>query len=213
MSRTRIKICGLKTPEDALWAVECGADALGFVFVESSPRFIEPERAWDLVSYLPPFVSSVGLVADTKPGVFSSLAERCPCDCFQLHGRETPDDARALAAVAGGVIKALRFDAETVEADLRRWADAESVEALLMDGSTGGQGTALDWAALAPHVVGMHHPLILAGGLTPENVGEAIATVQPYAVDVSSGVERRRGEKDSDLIAAFCEAVRAADAP
>jgi len=212
MSRTRIKICGVTTPEDALWAVECGADALGFVFVESSPRCIEPRAAWEIVSYLPPLVTSVGLIANASLDRLAGIAEQCPCDCFQLHGDESPEEVGTLASGGGRLIKAIQFRAESAESDLARWERVSEIEALLVDGSPGGQGRALDWTGLSRFAERMVHPLIVAGGLTPENVGEAIASLKPYAVDVSSGVERRRGEKDPELIAAFCQAVQRADA-
>lgn len=111
-----------------------------------------------------------------------------------------------------GVIRAVRFRAEAVERDLRRWDAVEEVDAILVDGSAGGAGEAFDWHALAPLIRAVSKPIIIAGGLTPENVGEAIGACRPYAVDVSSGVESSPGVKDHAKIAAFCEAVRRADA-
>jgi phosphoribosylanthranilate isomerase len=115
------------------------------------------------------------------------------------------------------VIKAVRFDPATIRAELELWGDVEEVDAILIDGSAGGKGVAFDWSALADAVGGpgapkVEKPLFLAGGLTPENVGAAIRAVRPFAVDVSSGVERERGKKDHALISAFCAAVRQADA-
>lgn len=208
-TRTRIKICGIRDDENALWAAESGADALGFVFAPSSPRYIAPEDAWEIASYLPPFVTKVGLFVDPSPEEFMRAKEVCPFDYGQLHGSEGVD---TVAACGPWIIKAIRFDPDLIEGALRRWSEVDEVDALLIDGSAGGEGVALDWATLA-RVQGVSaHPIILAGGLTPQNVGEAIRIVRPWAVDVSSGVERERGIKDPALIEAFCDAVREADA-
>lgn len=209
MGRTRIKICGVRDVETALIAAECGADAVGLVFAPSSVRRIEPEAAWEIACSLPPFVAKVGLFVDAGAGRFHELFERCPCDFAQLHGTESVEEVRECGP---RVIKAVQFDAATIEAEFEKWNDVEEVEALLIDGGAGGEGKVLDWAALAHMQDVCVHPIILAGGLTPENVGEAIRAVRPWAVDVSSGVERSRGVKEAGLIEAFCEAVRAADA-
>lgn len=208
MPRTRIKICGVRDADTALAAAECGADAIGLVFVKTSPRYVGPAAAWDIAAYLPPFVSSVGLFMNTKPDEIEKVRELCPFDLVQLHGQEPEPTVRALGS---GVIKAVRFDAATIEADLMKWSRLTEVEAVLVDGSAGGEGEAFDWEALAKVTDSCAHPIILAGGLTPQNVGDAIRIVRPWAVDVSSGVEREKGVKDIELIAEFCEAVRLAD--
>ncbi|MDX9910452.1 MAG: phosphoribosylanthranilate isomerase [Phycisphaerales bacterium] len=209
MGRTRVKICGIRSAEHALAAVDAGADAVGFVFVEDSPRAIEPEDAAEILVALPAFVSSVALFRDPDPDVFAEIESVCPTTHTQLHG----DESEALVGACGPAIKAIRFDGATIAQELVRWAACADVDAMLVDGSAGGAGTTLDWHALRRAVdeAKPEKPVILAGGLTPENVGEAIAIVRPYAVDVSSGVERSRGEKDVGLIAAFCRAVRRAD--
>lgn len=209
MERTRIKICGIRDPETALYAADCGADAIGLVFARHSPRFITPERAWEITSYLPPFVSSVGLFVNAKPQDVLAAREECPFDFVQLHGEESEQAVRECAPM---VIKAIRFDPATIEAELHRWSQVAEIEAILIDGSAGGEGQTLDWQALAAVQQASDHPIILAGGLTPDNVGEAIRLIQPWAVDVSSGVESARGVKDPELIAEFCRAVRDADA-
>ncbi|MCC6677413.1 MAG: phosphoribosylanthranilate isomerase [Phycisphaerales bacterium] len=208
MSRTRIKICGIRDVEAARAAVESGVDALGFMFVKSSPRYIVPESAWEILSALPPMVSTVGVFADAPVDQFCDIEEMCPTNYVQLHGQEPESVVKRCGP---NVIKGVRFDAATIEEELRRWEAVEEVEAVLVDGSAGGQGTAFDWTALAPLADRAQVPIILAGGLTAENVGEAIRAVRPFAVDVSSGVEREKGVKDADLIGAFCDAVREAD--
>ncbi|MEC9374360.1 MAG: phosphoribosylanthranilate isomerase [Planctomycetota bacterium] len=207
--RTRIKICGIRDEATALAAVEAGADALGFVFVHKSPRFIEPRDAWRLFASLPPFVHTVGLFKDASLDDYIAAEEICPTDYGQLHGHENEELVRACGP---RIIKAVRFDPATIERQLARWAAIEEVDAILVDGSEGGEGTAFDWEALAKaKQAAANKPLILAGGLTPQNVGEAIRAVRPFAVDVSSGVESAPGVKDPALIRAFCEAVRADD--
>lgn len=205
---TRIKICGIRD-EDALFAAaDAGADAVGFVFAPKSLRAIDPEDAWELVGMLPPFVASVGLFVNADLDTFTEIEEACPTGISQLHGDEREDLVRQCGP---GVIKAVRFHPDTIVRDLQRWNAVDEVDAILIDGSAGGEGTTFDWGALA----GVKHhtgkPIILAGGLTPANVGEAIRAVRPFAVDVSSGVESSPGIKDPALIAQFCKAVRQAD--
>ncbi|MFM9956970.1 MAG: phosphoribosylanthranilate isomerase [Phycisphaerales bacterium] len=209
MARTRIKICGITEEDSALAAAECGADALGFVFFKGSARYIEPARAWEIVSMLPPFVHTVGLFVNPKPDQVDDVRQSCPFDMTQLHGNEPEPVVRACMPP---LIKAVKFDPATIEHELRKWSLVEEVMAVLVDGSSGGEGVAFDWSALAAVRDACEHPLIIAGGLTPENVGEAIRVVRPWAVDVSSGVERAKGVKDVGLIAEFCEAVRDVDA-
>lgn len=189
-------------------AAESGADAVGFVFHPASPRFIEPEKAWDLVGLLPPLISSVGLLVNADLDRYSEVEERCPTTFSQLHGTEPVELVRQCGP---GVIKAVRFDPQTITAELSRWGAVDEVDAILVDGSAGGEGRTLDWAALAAAAADLAKPLILAGGLNPRNVGEAIRIVRPYAVDVSSGVERQPGVKDPALIEAFCRSVHRAD--
>lgn len=208
MARTRIKICGVRDVETALVAAECGADAVGLVFAPGSRRRVEPEDAWAIASSLPPFVARVGLFVDATAEQCHAIMEQCPCDLVQLHGDESVETARAYGLRA---IKALRFDPATIQSEFRTWEDVAEIDALLIDGGSGGQGVSLDWKALADVQHSCVHPIVLAGGLTPENVGEAIAILRPWAVDVSSGVEREPGVKDPALISAFCEAVRQAD--
>lgn len=210
--RTRIKVCGVRSVATARAAAAAGADAVGFVFHKASPRHIEPEAAWAIVGSLPPFMSTVSLFVDASLERFCDTEEQCPTDLSQLHGDE---DEERVVECGPNVIKAVRFDAGTIGAELARWDAVVEVAAILVDGSAGGEGKRLDWGALAPFVRSRGDdakPIILAGGLTPENVGEAISVVRPWGVDVSSGVESSPGVKDAGLIRRFCEAVRRADA-
>jgi len=208
MGRTRIKICGIKDEAALLAAAGAGADAVGFVFVKDSPRWVEPRQAWRLAGLLPPMVASVGLFVDPSLDDFAEVEQLCPTTLTQLHGNESDDTVEQLGP---DLIKAVRFDAETIRSRLEHFDAMDEVSAILVDGSAGGQGTALDWSALAEATSGIATPIVLAGGLTPENVGQAIETVRPFAVDVSSGVESERGVKDPALILAFCRAVQDAD--
>lgn len=208
MGRTRIKICGVRSLDVARAAADAGADAVGFVFVPSSVRYIEPAEAWRVVSALPPMLTTVGVFVNASVETFSQIEEICPTDFAQLQGNEPEDVVRACGP---RLIKAVCFHPQTIARDLLRWDAIEEVDAILVDGSAGGAGEAFDWALLTPHVARIRKPIILAGGLNPQNVGQAIRAVRPFAVDVSSGVERRRGEKDPALIEAFCQAVRDAD--
>lgn len=205
--RTRIKICGIRDVDAALTAIDAGADAIGFVFARSSPRAIPPEEAAEIMAVLPPFVTTVGVFVNASVDAFCDIEETCPTHYAQLHGSEDEQTVKACAPA----IKAIRFDPATIAAELERWDAVDDIDAILVDGSAGGEGTALDWAALAKAAEDIAKPLILAGGLNPQNVGEAIRIVRPFAVDVSSGVEREKGVKDEALIEAFCDAVREAD--
>lgn len=206
--RTRIKICGVRTPDDVRAAVYAGADAVGFVFHKPSARSIKPEAAWALSQSIPPFVSTVGLFVDLSVDEFCQIEEACPTILNQLHGSE---DEETVSACGPSVIKAIRFDPATIESNIERWESNDDVAAILVDGSAGGEGKAFDWQPLAPLVETCEKPIILAGGLNPENVADAIRIVRPFAVDVSSGVEKKPGVKDPALIEAFCRAVRRAD--
>jgi phosphoribosylanthranilate isomerase len=201
---TRIKICGIRSVETAEVAVEAGADAIGLIVgVTGSPRSIPLAQAVAIAKALPPSVMRVAVARNPEP----DLAERWPGLWVQLHGDE--DEALvAHFAREKHVIRGLRFD----EQQLLRWNACRHVELLLVDGSEGGRGKSFrhdDLVALMPQIV---KPVVLAGGLTPENVGAAIRTVRPFAVDVSSGVESAPGVKDHDLIRRFCAAVAEADA-
>eukprot|EP00913_Durusdinium_trenchii_P006077 g5689.t1 len=175
----------------------------------ASPRAIGPAAGLEIIGALPLFVTPVGVVADLDVDAFCDLEAECPAPVFQLHGRE---DEKTVRACGPGVVKAFKYDAATIDSQLKRWDAIDEVEAVLIDGSSGGEGTSFDWDALGGKLDSFSKRVILAGGLHAGNVGEAIRAVRPYAVDVSSGVESAPGVKDLDKIRAFCAAVRAADA-
>jgi phosphoribosylanthranilate isomerase len=209
MARVRVKICGITSIEDARAAVEAGADALGFLFAPS-PRRVTPEQAAAIVSALPPFVTTVGVLVDQDP---APILEVCPLDAIQFHGAESPEMLQQTKRVRK--FKAFRIrDAADLEA-IRRYHGV--AEAILLDAyvasAAGGTGTTFPWElareATARGLVasrttlGSGPPLILAGGLTPENVAEAIAATDACAVDVSSGVEAAPGRKDEEKVRRF----------
>lgn len=197
----RIKICGITNLEDALLACEWGADALGFVFARS-PRQVTPEAAAEIVRELPPFVTTVGLVVDQDP---LPILERCALDIVQFHGSETPE---VVARAGRRAVKAFRIrDA----ADLESLPQYERVSAYLLDayvpGIPGGTGHQFPWQ-LAEEAKRFGKPVIVAGGLTPENVRHCIETTRPYGVDVSSGVEASPGRKDPEKLRTFLAAAQ-----
>ncbi len=208
MTRTRVKICGITDEGGVEAASAAGADAVGFVFAPGSPRTIEPERAFSLASRLPPFVASVGLFVDPSLEDFCAIEERCPTDFTQFHGAESVDLVRQCGP---RLIKAVRYDGDQTARAIGTWQAMAEVDALLLDGSSGGKGEAFDWGSFVPVRERMTKPLIVAGGLTPETVGRCIEVLRPFGVDVSSGVESEPGKKDPALIDAFCRAVREAD--
>ncbi|HEU4751797.1 MAG TPA: phosphoribosylanthranilate isomerase [Armatimonadota bacterium] len=199
----RVKICGITNLEDALLAVEAGADALGFVFA-SSPRRVNPEQAAVILRELPPFVTTVGLVVDQDP---RPILDICPLDVVQFHGSEPPD---AITRIGRRAYKAFRV---REPADLQPLTAYGAASAFLLDayvpGVPGGTGQQFPWE-LAAQAARFGKPVIVAGGLTPENVSLCIETTRPYAVDVSSGVEAAPGKKDPALVRAFIAAARAA---
>lgn len=213
MDRTRIKICGIQDPDTALAALDSGADAIGLVFVEKSPRYVTLDQAKAITAALPEDAVSVGLFVDTPGETMKQIMDDASLTVAQLHGHESIDDLDPLFGIPAW--KALPFD-ENFQHIASTWDHDPRVEALLIDTPptgelTGGSGITFDWNGLAQIKEHFAKPIILAGGLTPDNVAEAIRVVQPYAVDVSSGVESSRGVKDVGLIKAFCQAVRAAD--
>lgn len=203
MTRTRVKICGIRQEADARFCAQQGADAIGLVFYEPSPRAVSIETASAIVRSLPAFVTSVGLFVNPTEQQVVSVLQQVGLDCLQFHGDETAAFCRQFGRP---YIKAIRMRAdEDVTASIKVYSDAQ---ALLLDtyveGTQGGTGQTFDWHR-AP-TAGLQ-PFILAGGLTAENVAEAIGIAKPYAVDVSGGVEKSRGVKDLNMIQRFIEEV------
>jgi len=205
----RIKICGITNLVDAEAAVHYGADALGFIFHEPSPRYISAMRAAEITKRLPPFVNVTGVFVNAATNDILETAKRCFLDTIQLHGEEGPDSCRAIMESGYKVIKAIRVKDEGSLAMLSRYPLAS---AFLLDSYSretyGGSGEKFDWT-LAQKAK-EYGKIILAGGLTPDNVAEAIREVEPYGVDVSSGVEKSPGLKDHGKLKAFFEAVAGA---
>jgi phosphoribosylanthranilate isomerase len=205
--RTRIKICGITRREDLRAAVEAGADAIGLVFYPPSPRFLGLEQARELRAAVPPYVASVALFVNPSRAEVDAVLERVRPSMLQFHGEETPDFC---AAFGVPYVKACRVRPGT---DLLKYLRPFSGAAgWLLDSHVeeyGGVGERFDWS-LVP--AARERPLVLSGGLTRENVGEAVRRVRPWAVDVSSGVEAGKGIKDAAKIAAFIAEVRNADA-
>lgn len=206
MSRTRIKICGITRDEDLHAAVDCGADALGFVFFPPSPRFLDDVRANRLAQQVPPFVTRVGLFVNAEVAFVRSTLAAVPLDLLQFHGDE---DAAYCQQFGLPYIKAARMRPGL---DLLEYAALfPAARAILLDAYVdgyGGAGVSFDWS-LIPQKLPL--PMILSGGLTPANIGEAIRAVRPLAVDVSSGVEVAKGIKDAVKIAEFIAGVRNAE--
>lgn len=204
MAVVRSKICGITRVEDALAAAAAGADAIGLVFYAKSPRAVSVLQAQQIIAALPPFVTTVGLFVDIARAELQQILADVPLDLLQFHGDES------LAQCEGygrPYIKALRVrPADDLVALMGQYPSASGI--LLdtyVEGVPGGTGLAFDWSLVPQH---LPKPVILAGGLTPENVAAAIAAVKPYAVDVSGGVEASKGIKDADKVHAFIREVR-----
>ncbi|MFQ6043705.1 MAG: phosphoribosylanthranilate isomerase [Candidatus Poribacteria bacterium] len=200
---TKVKICGITNLDDAIAAVEFGADALGFVFVPNTPRYIEPAKAAEIIARLPPFLTTVGLFVNDSTERIKQVADQCKLNVIQLHGQESPDFC-------------LRFNRKVIKAF--RVKDRESLTALpeytvsayLLDtyvkGAMGGTGVTFDWRFASD--AKKYGLVILAGGLNPENVARAIQQARPYGVDVSSGIEAEPGKKDHNKLKDFIAAAK-----
>jgi len=195
----KVKICGITDPNDARAAARLGADALGFNFVPASKRYIGKERARAIIASMPPFVTPVGVFANEAPEKVMEICDYCGIQTVQLHGDEPPQFLDRLSRLKR--IKAIRMGEEEDLRQLSRYTcDAFLLDAAVPD-LLGGTGKTFNWQWARE--ASKHGPIILAGGLTPENVGEAIRIAQPYAVDVAGGVESSPGQKNRTLMAQF----------
>jgi len=199
---TRIKICGLRDIGMIEVAIEAGADAVGFVLAQGSPRTVSIEDALAMSSDLPPSVIPIGVVVDDDPALHAKWSPRW----IQFHGQE---EEAVIADYEGPVIRGFSFSLEAVD----RWDHCDHVDRLLVDATTPGSGTTFDHAGLDSLREKPSTPLLVAGGLDASNVGEVIKRLDPWGVDVSSGVESSPGVKDPGLIRAFCDAVKEASSP
>ena len=201
--RVRVKICGITRVEDALSAVEQGADAIGLVFYNQSPRNVSIKQAAEIANHIPAFVSVVGLFVNAEPSFINEVITNAKIDLLQFHGDETPEEC---ASYSLPFIKAIRVKSDT---NLVQYAkEYSAAKGLLLDayteGVAGGTGHVFDWNLIPKQLA---KPIILAGGLKADNVAQAIQQVMPYAVDVSGGVEASKGIKDAAKIAAFMRQV------
>lgn len=206
--RTRIKVCGITNQEDARVAAAAGADGLGFIFVEQSPRLVEPDMVRAIAGQLPPLVDRIGVFVDQEIEVVEEIIHYCGLTLVQLHGSESPEYCRNVSCK---VIKSFAIGPGAENEALAAFADAAS--GFLLDtyhrDMAGGTGMTFDWSLVER--VKPPGPVILAGGLNPENISEAVLQVKPFAVDVNSGVEYQPGRKDPDKLKRFINEVRKAD--
>jgi phosphoribosylanthranilate isomerase len=208
---TRVKICGLTNPKDALVAAEAGADFLGFIFYPPSPRYVTPEQVQEIVTQIRsqspiPNLHLVGVFVDQRPEIVAQTLDFCGLDYAQLHGTEPPERVNTLMDWGLSVIKAFRVRDGTSLVEIERYRATAYLLDAYVPGQPGGTGHTFDWAlAMRARQYG---PVILAGGLTPDNVAQAVHQVQPWAVDVSSGVEATPGRKDHDKLRQFIAAAK-----
>jgi phosphoribosylanthranilate isomerase len=216
--RTRIKICGMTRREDVHSAVAAGADALGFNFYPASPRYVNAEQAASLMMQVPPFVNAVGLFVNADPEMVAKIIQSVPISMLQFHGDETIQQCCEIADQARRpFMRAVRVKADMTAADLLEYdrlcrSSSQWFAGLLLDAFVegyGGGGKVFDWSLIPKELAPR---LVLSGGLNAHNATDAVRQVQPFAVDVSSGVESAKGIKDAAKIEAFIQAVRQADA-
>ncbi len=202
---TKVKICGITNVSDALMAARAGADALGFNFVKSSPRYVSPDKAGPIILSLPPFVSTVGIFLDSPVDLVRRVAGKLNLDYVQLHGHETP---RKVARMKGlRILKAIRVAGEEDIKHLGKYQVDGFVLDTYVRGQAGGTGKTFNWE-LARGASGTGNTVIVAGGLTPDNVAEAVEVARPYGVDTASGVEDSPGQKSRKLVTEFVRAAK-----
>lgn len=206
--RTRIKICGITDADQAQALIALGVDALGFIFVKESPRGIAPEVVREIVRKMPPFVDAVGVFMNEDPDLVNDISQYCRLSLVQLHGLEHPDYCQTILLP---LLKAFRVKPDTEAAVFAPYGDL--AKAFLLDtyqeGRAGGTGVAFDWQIVEK--LALSRPVVLAGGIHPANVGEAIRIVRPFAIDANSGVELEPGKKDLALVKRLIAEVRKAD--
>ena len=207
-ARTRIKVCGMREMTEVAEIVAAGVDAVGFIFAEHSPRKIDPDKAKAIIKTLPPFVDAVGVFVDEQAEVVEEIVQYCGLTMVQLHGAESPDYCSDISC---RVMKAMRVGSATKADDLAGYTD--HIKAFLLDTfnekMAGGTGQVFDWSLIEK--IKPSAPIVLAGGLTPANVGDAISQVHPFAVDFNSGVEFEPGRKDIAKVRQAIAQVAAAD--
>lgn len=209
--RVRIKMCGTTRQDDAVTAVKLGVDALGFIFYEKSPRSIDPEEAKLIIEQLPPLITTVGVFVDKKRKEVEEIVQYCGLGYAQLHGQETPKYCERLirSAAPCQVLKVLRVNDHLHAEDIAPYNDI--VHGFLLDtyrkDAVGGTGETFDWSLIGQ--LSLRRPYLLAGGLDPDNIEEALEAVRPYGVDVNSGLEKSPGIKDHNLMREFIKKVRA----
>ncbi|MDD5090668.1 MAG: phosphoribosylanthranilate isomerase [Candidatus Wallbacteria bacterium] len=201
---TRVKICGLTNLDDALFAAECGADALGFVFAESKRRMTS-EAVAGIVRHLPPLIMTVGVFADMQLEEVRGIVDKSGVCFVQLHGGESPEFCDSLAGLGLRVIKRVRVTPGMSGDEISREMQRFAVAGYLLDPGS-GSGETFDWSVIS----GINAPVIVAGGLSPDNVGELVHRYHPYGVDACSGLEREPGRKDHEKVRLFVERVRRA---
>lgn len=215
--RTRVKLCGLTTPQDVKAAALAGADAIGLVFYPPSPRHVNAHQAATLLADLPPFITSVGLFVNASLGEVEQVLRQVPLSMLQFHGDEAPEQCAAIAEmVARPFLRAFRIRPETTAQDLlesqRLYSNCSPLfSGLLLDtwsDAYGGTGKVFNWSLIPEEIA---HQAVLSGGLNVQNVTDAVRSLRPHAVDVSSGIEASKGVKDAALMQAFVHAVRAGD--
>jgi phosphoribosylanthranilate isomerase len=203
----QVKICGITNIDDALTSVEAGADALGFIFFRGSSRFIDPASAREIIRQVPEKVLKVGVFVNEAPEQVAKIVRETGLTAVQLHGNETPEYCDF---VTSRVIKAFRIQGENSLAELSGYRASAFLLDSYVPGQPGGTGAAFNWE-LAIKAKDLGHPIILAGGLTPENVADAVAKVRPHMVDVSSGVELAPGRKDHQKVREFIRRAKATE--
>lgn len=206
--RTRIKVCGITAPDDIVRAVSAGVDGLGFIFAKNSPRRVEPELARELIKAVPPFVDVVGVFVNEDPDVVTDIVRYCGLTMVQLHGQENVDYCQLMPV---RVLKSFSIKGATTSSEIAVYSDVAAGYLLdtYHESMEGGTGKTFDWGLIEG--LQIPGPIILAGGLDPDNVSDAILAVRPFAVDVNSGVEDAPGRKNHAKIMALVEAVRRAD--